>query len=138
MLRFSSNSAATVGLLPTAQEGAPMAEEQKTERVIIRVSPSDLTRLKKAAASADLTMSEYLRSLIGEEHLEVLRLELDPSVLASLLFELKRQGNNLNQLAMRANRNSSIDASEVSTALVSCRSAVDSVMQLIEETRPHK
>lgn len=115
-----------------------MAEEQKTERVIIRVSPSDLTRLKKAAASADLTMSEYLRSLIGEEHLEVLRLELDPSVLASLLLELKRQGNNLNQLAMRANRNSSIDASEVSTALVSCRSAVDSVMRLIEETRPHK
>ena len=115
-----------------------MAEEQKTERVIIRVSPSDLTRLKRAAASADLTMSEYLRSLIGEEHLEVLRLELDPSVLASLLLELQRPGNNLNQLAMRANRNSSIDASEVSAALVSCRSAADSVMRLIEETRPHK
>lgn len=115
-----------------------MAEEQKTERVIIRVSPSDLTRLKRAAASADLTVSEYLRSLIGEEHLEVLRLELDPSVLASLLLELKRQGNNLNQLAMRANRNSSIDASEVSATLVSCRSAADSVMRLIEEARPHR
>lgn len=115
-----------------------MAEERKTERVIIRVSPSDLARLKRAAASADLTMSEYLRSLIGEERLEVLRLELDPSVLASLLLELKRQGNNLNQLAMRANRNSSIDASEVSDALVSCRSAADSVMRLIEEARPHR
>ena len=138
MLRFSSNSAATVGLLPTAQEGVPMTEERKTERVIIRVSPSDLTRLKRAAASADLTMSEYLRSLIGEERLEVLRFELDPSVLASLLLELKRQGNNLNQLAMRANRNSSIDASEVSDALVSCRSAADSVMRLIEEARPHR
>lgn len=138
MLRFSSNSAATVGLLPTAQKGAPMSEERKTERVIIRVSPSELTRLKKAAASADLTISEYLRSLIGEEHLEVLRLELDPSVLASLLLELKRQGNNLNQLALRANRNSSIDASEVSAALVSCRSAADSVMRLIEEARPHR
>ncbi len=115
-----------------------MSEERKTERVIIRVSPSELTRLKKAAASADLTISEYLRSLIGEEHLEVLRLELDPSVLASLLLELKRQGNNLNQLALRANRNSSIDTSEVSAALVSCRSAADSVMRLIEEARPHR
>lgn len=115
-----------------------MPKEQKTKRVAIRVSPSDFTRLKKAAAAADLSVSEYIRSLIGEEHLEVLRLELDPSVLANLLLELKRQGNNLNQLAMRANRNSSIDASEVSTALVSCRSAADSVMRLIEEARPHK
>ena len=115
-----------------------MTGERKTERVIVRVSPSDLIRLKGAAASADLTVSEYLRSLIGEEHLEVLRLELDPSVLASLLLELKRQGNNLNQLAFRANRNSSIDASEVSVALASCRSAADSVMRLIEEARPHR
>lgn len=115
-----------------------MPKEQKTKRVIVRVSPSDLTRLKKAASVADLSVSEYLRSLIGEEHLEVLRLDLDPSLLSALLLKLKRQGNNLNQLALRANRNSPIKASEVSDALISCRHAADSVMQLIEETRPHR
>lgn len=115
-----------------------MPKEQKTKRVDIRVSPSDFMRLKKAAAAADLSVSEYIRSLVGEEHLEVLRLELDPSLLSSTLLELKRQGNNLNQLALRANRNSSISASEVSEALLSCRHAADSVMRLIEETRPHR
>ncbi len=115
-----------------------MSGANKTERVVVRVSVDDLARLDASAAAAGLCRSEYIRSLIGEDHLRVVRLDLDPAVLSSLLLELKRQGNNLNQLAMRANRNSAIDASEVSMALEQCSSAACCLAELIAETRPHR
>lgn len=115
-----------------------MPHDLKSERLVVRISPRDSARLGRAAASAGLTKSEYVRSLIGEEHLEVLRLDIDPSLLSSLLLEMKRQGNNLNQLAMRANRSDFIDPSEVSAALRSCKASADGVMRLIEGSRPHR
>ena len=115
-----------------------MHRASKTERVVVRVSADDLARLDASAAAAGLCRSEYIRSFIGEEHLQVVRLDLDPAVLSSLLLELKRQGNNLNQLAMRANRNSAIDASEVSMALERCSSAAGRLAELIAATRPHR
>lgn len=115
-----------------------MDRNGKTERLVVRMSRDDMSALAAAASSAGLSKSEYVRSLIGGERLEVLRLDIDPEVLPALLLEMKRQGNNLNQLAMRANRRSPIDPAEVSSALAACRGAAASVMQAIEDSRPHR
>jgi len=66
-----------------------------TEKVSARLTPTERAELEKRAAAEGVTLSEYVRGVIVG-HLRVTRARAaDPRLIA----ELKRIGNNLNQIA---------------------------------------
>ena len=69
-----------------------MQREHKTELITLRVTPGVKEAIRKRAREAGLTVTDYLcYSGLGKE---IVRLD----GLDKVLFELKAQGRNLNQL----------------------------------------
>lgn len=74
-------------------------------RIDVRVSEEEKIELVRLAAGQEMSLSDYLRSVLLGKEIIVRRENHAP---AALIYELSRIGNNLNQLARHANSGSSI------------------------------
>ena len=79
-----------------ARGGRPTLHPQRlrSQRVVIRLRPDELAVIEERAAEAELPLTVLARRLLLTQHAPAPRLVLSPEVLR----ELRRQGNNLNQL----------------------------------------
>lgn len=74
----------------------------RTKLVSVRLREATFARLTGAAAAASLTRAGYVERLIEDGSVEVTRVATDAPTVA-LVNELKRLGNNLNQIAHTTN-----------------------------------
>lgn len=93
----------------------------------IRLSQSDLNRIKEKAHSADMNVSEYVRLKCLSDSTKP-SIVVDRKLLSDLLIALKRIGNNINQLT-RYVHSRRLDGS-VENSLVQ---ALDSLTQISQE-----
>jgi len=81
------------------------ADERKDKVVHARFSTSEMTRIERAAESAGLTVSAFMRSLSLEgAGVRPFFTDDDRTILGLLLSDVRAVGVNLNQLARAANR----------------------------------
>lgn len=73
--------------------------KKKSEIVIFRTTLDDKQRLQAKALEADLTLAELVRDYILNDKTEIIHKE--DSV--AIIYQLNKIGNNVNQLAKRAN-----------------------------------
>lgn len=80
------------------------AAARKDERICLRVSHLDKVALKKKASAVYLSLSDYLIAAGLARHISFMPSKIDEA----FVRQLSRIGNNLNQLAYRANCGDSI------------------------------
>jgi hypothetical protein len=73
--------------------------EERSKQIIVRMTVSESTRLRAAAKTAGLSVSEFLR----RRSLGVPVVPPRPKADAQTIFELNAIGNNLNQIAHHLN-----------------------------------
>lgn len=84
-------------------------ENRKRQRYFkVHLLDEELAILDAKADEADMTKSEYIRNIImfGAAHERTVFSKKDAE---ALLYEINRIGNNINQIAYRANSNKQID-----------------------------
>jgi hypothetical protein len=94
--------------------------ERRTATVTFQVTPTERAELDERAAAGGVTVSEYVRAAAFG-----FRITRKEPVDEATLRELWAAGNNLNQLARRANTTEEIDQQELSDALRHWRKAVE-------------
>lgn len=112
-----------------------MGKSQRTNRLTFRLTPEEKALLHSAAASARLTESSYIRLLLANNEANVTRINIDGARLDGIMHELKKSGTNLNQLAHRTNRGTSIPREELVATLHAHRAVVGKLSGFIDETR---
>lgn len=76
--------------------------EKREKRLWIRLNKEEFEQLQKNAISQGCTMSELIRrTAIYGNKMSAVTLDMEP--IRRMLFEMQKQGNNLNQLAHEAN-----------------------------------
>ncbi|BAK45827.1 hypothetical protein [Eggerthella sp. YY7918] len=108
----------------------------KSEWFALRLSQGEKKKLERAATSAHMTKSEYVRSLIAGSSVQIIQLNIDGKRLDELLYALKKSSSNLNQIAYRANKGDIPDLREVQETLAFHRFAAETLSRFIDETRP--
>ena len=78
---------------------------RRTVRIELRLTKQEAERLNTDVAKAGLSREAYLRALIRENPIK----EQPPMDLVDTLKSLQQIGNNMNQIAVKANANGFID-----------------------------
>jgi len=78
---------------------------ERTKRVTVRFTDDEYNRLKEKATQFDMTLSDFIRTKLLTKREKVRPSKCDKS----LLYEINRIGNNLNQIAKHCNITKSID-----------------------------
>ena len=71
--------------------------KDKTDRIFIRVSPTEKKKIEEKAKQVNQTVSGYLLSLSESRRI------IDATKMASLIVEIRKIGVNINQIASVAN-----------------------------------
>lgn len=108
---------------------------RKTERLEIRITPEEKITVKNLASSSNMTVSEYLRSCIlsSEERLVI----VDNQEVRNGFIQIKRAGNNLNQIARAINMHHFYPSlsSELEESLHLLQQASKSCLEFIESLK---
>ena len=78
---------------------------ERTKRVTIRFTPDEYNSLKEKATQFDMTLSDYVRTTLLSKREKVRPSKCDKS----LVYEINRIGNNLNQIARHCNTTGTVD-----------------------------
>ena len=98
--------------------------ERRTATVTVQMTPSERAELNERAATAGVMMSDYARAaLFGY------RLNAKDPLKERAIYELSAIGNNLNQIARRANMTEELDPEELRNALRLWREVVERLHQ---------
>lgn len=105
--------------------------ERYTEVLSVKVTPSERVALEQEAAARHLLLSQLARVKLTDARLPKASLEgVDPATARALVAQLAHLGNNLNQLAHRANETGEIrSAAAVEAATAAIIDAVKVVTQ---------
>lgn len=95
------------------QKGVIFKEVTRNQRVGIRLTEQESAILTSKAKRCDLTRSEFLRRAM----LDVPISEKPPADVPTLIDEVRRVGNAINQLLLLANATGMIDTSQLRRAL---------------------
>ena len=76
-----------------------MADAKKTKNVHVRLTPDELALLVERSARTGRTMSDLIRAALKKQKI----VELPPADFAEAVVQLRRIGNNLNQIARAVN-----------------------------------
>lgn len=112
--------------------------------VQVAVSPGELAALREAAGRAGMSMSEYVRARCC--YSEPDWVEVDEGPVMELVRQVKRVGNNVNQIAFRLNavadHGAPRVADDMSVDLKMCREdlsvIVDAALSLVDEVEGRK
>lgn len=102
-----------------------MADANRRKALLLRLTEEEATQLKEQSARTGRTQSDIIRS--AWKKLKII--ELPPADFAETVTELRRIGNNLNQLTRAANAGK-IDITEIKSVLSEIV-AIDKKLNLI-------
>lgn len=84
-----------------------MSRLRRNKTVQIRMTESEVARLKQAAGEANMSMADFIMACIEQSPVVVVK------GVPTLLLELRKQGVNLNQVARIANEKRNVTADDV-------------------------
>lgn len=97
-----------------------IAARGRTKRLLLRVSPQEKALIERNAADLGLGLSAYLRAVGQGRRLTPQR----PAINDEAIRQLASIGNNLNQIARRANSGLTVDAKALRSVLAAVLDAV--------------
>jgi hypothetical protein len=100
--------------------------KNKTVSILFRVSPNELKDIRAKAKKSGLSVSEFIRKSVKGEKIT----EAPPADFYTLLWEIKRIGNNLNQLLRKLNALGIVYELD----LERCEEDIDRMRKLIVQT----
>lgn len=107
------------------------AGEHRTRLVGVKLTPTEHDELTSAASEQGCSVSAYVRELCLRRSVTVVAATRRNPEAKALLFELNAIGNNLNQLARRANtRGEPAPPDELDFALEALKAAIARVLAL--------
>ncbi len=111
-------------------------KERKTRRkfvskILLRVTPAEHSAMKKRAAEHELSLSRFAVESALRDHPPLTKLEREQNIQA--VFELRKLGNNINQIA-RALNSARLSNTPMPTQKEISRAA-DSVKELLSEMK---
>lgn len=112
--------------------------KNKTTWLSLRVSEEELATVKEKASFAKLTLSEYVRLKCTQDESRP-TIIVDCNLLANLLVQIKREGNNLNQLTRYVNTRG-LDSpiqQPLSAALISVEETAQLLTDFLVDSRNH-
>ena len=106
-------------------------KDNRSIQILIRVTPSEYKAIKKNTEKSGLSMSEFIRrSVLGETIVSA-----PPADFIVLIQEVKRIGNNVNQVSQKLKSQGQVHALE----LEKCSTEIsDTVKMLYRTFRPGK
>ena len=92
-----------------------MSERRRNrdKRINVWVYDEEYTYLKKKAVLSGITISEYIRNIIAYGGIRSETTNFTRDEATALMRELNSIGNNVNQIAYRANARASVDSEDV-------------------------
>ncbi|MDD6489221.1 MAG: plasmid mobilization relaxosome protein MobC [Clostridia bacterium] len=99
----------------------------KTERIFIRVSPTEKKEIEKKASLVNKSVANYLITLSENKRV------VDTSKLPPLILEIRRIGVNINQIAAVANSQKYINKELLSKVNENLKEVIGLLQQILEE-----
>ncbi|MBD3797610.1 MAG: plasmid mobilization relaxosome protein MobC [Campylobacterales bacterium] len=90
----------------------------KNKQVKVLLKPEQFAKLEQFAEAKGISKAEWIRQKIGATFDDVRQPQqkkVEKSLSPEVLYELKKIGNNINQLATRANVNKELDRQIISS-----------------------
>ena len=100
--------------------------KDKTDRIFIRVSPTEKKKIEEKAKQVNQTVAGYLLSLSESRRI------IDTTKMASLIVEVRKIGVNINQIAAIANTQKYVNK-ELQTKLIKHQEEIFDLLQKILE-----
>ena len=107
-----------------------METEHKTEKLLLRLTPSEKLTISRNAKLMNVSMTEYVSLCIRRKRIVICENFPD------LIYHLSKIGNNVNQIATVANSNQYIsinNVSEVKDLMEECVNAINDFISFIAE-----
>lgn len=108
-----------------------MMKVKRNNRIEIRLSDDELNYLNSAVAKTGLSREAYLRLIIQK----IVPAEKPYPDLVETITQLRRIGNNLNQIAVIAHRTGSIDTMKYKKNYDDLQNQIQSVLRVNDEYR---
>lgn len=106
-------------------------KDKKSVQILIRVTPSEYKAIKKNTEESGLSMSEYIRRTVMGEKI----VSAPPADFILLIREIKRVGNDLNQVNQKLNTQGTVHTLE----LERCSNEITETVKMLYRTfRPGK
>ena len=100
--------------------------KDKTDRIFIRVSPTEKKKIEEKAKQVNRTVAGYLLSLSESRRI------IDATKMASLIVEIRKIGVNINQIASVANTQKYVNK-EMQTKIIKHQEEIFDILQKILE-----
>lgn len=116
----------------------PGGKPARSVRFDMRMTPAEAEALRRDAADAGMTQSDYVRALVAKKRIRKpapIQLNIDKAALVEVSHVIKKTSSNLNQLMHYANAGKYIDPAEVERNVRANRAAVAKLGSLIDEAR---
>lgn len=109
--------------------------EQKATQVNLRLSESEAKAIRNRSQASGLSLSAYMRRCALSDN--VPSPVADARDLKPFYTELRRCGNNVNQIARALNARGAngVSSAEISTALASLEAAADAIAKALSKSR---
>lgn len=107
-----------------------MENERKTEKLLLRLTPTEKQNIAYHAKLMNVTMTEYISLCIRRKRIVICENFPD------LIYQLSRIGNNINQIAAIANSNQYVsikNVNEVKSLMDKCYEAMNDFISFIAE-----
>ena len=109
---------------PSPRERSPAMKRKRSHNVSVRLSDEEYERLQYKLSHSGLTLTEFLINAINGQKINYVKGYIP------LIAELKRHGNNLNQLTHRINEYSEVTQQEINNTLQECRECYKKIYQM--------
>ena len=101
--------------------------KDKTDRIFIRVSPTEKKKIEEKAKQVNQTVSGYLLSLSESRRI------IDATKMASLIVEIRKIGVNINQIASVANTQKYVNKEMQTKIIKHQEEIIDLLHKILEE-----
>lgn len=103
-----------------------MANKTRPNKVIFRLSDEELEEFKKRVAASSKNQQEFCRSAVIEGEVR------NTDGLLAIIPELKKQGNNLNQIAKALNERKYVDYGDLGNTMREVQEAWKQIRKYLE------
>lgn len=101
--------------------------KDKTDRIFIRVSPTEKKKIEEKAKQVNRTVAGYLLSLSESRRI------IDTTKMASLIVEIRKIGVNINQIAAVANTQKFVNREMLSKVHQDKKEIIELLQKILDE-----
>ena len=112
-----------------------MEEEQKSARLTFRVTEDEREIIQNASVEASMSFSEYIRSKVFSPEEAWRRDKKTKEIMSSLIYEINRIGNNINQLARAANAKGFASRQDIQNMIEQLRDVEKTTSEILDKLK---